>query len=81
MACKSHHWIIKPNNKGKCKLCGAERDFNKANKQAFPGDYLKGFPAKQELTRSLAPAEYYMQGSLPKSDGFGMGMVDIVYKL
>ncbi len=59
-----HYWKIGMNNEGVCKLCGLEHDFNRDNKQAFPEDYIGGCSGGLKYKHSLAPGEFYMQGSL-----------------
>ncbi len=69
--CK-HFWLIEPNNKGRCKLCGKKHDFNEDNKLAFPEDYAKGFSRGVDFRRILVSTNgYCIQGSIPKGNSFG----------
>ena len=53
-----HHWMIDSKCKGKCKLCGADRNF------ASPSEKLT--KEERRLIRGFENAEYYMQGRLTK---------------
>ena len=56
-----HYWNINSENKGHCKLCGEDRDFQPALDKIFGMDK----PFKVHLGRHLNPRhDYYMQGSI-----------------
>ncbi len=60
--CK-HHWILSPDNHGKCCLCPAERDFNPK----------KNTKRQCRLERTLwTKGGFYLQGSISGLDNEGI---------